>query len=53
MIPACRYCQRPMQLNAAASTATVTQYMCACRGAIYFVNAPNWKPPLELRKPRR
>lgn len=42
-----------MQLNTAVGTQTVTQYMCGCRGSIYFVNVPNWRPPLELRKVRR
>lgn len=50
MIPLCRYCQRPMQLNTAMSTETQKQYMCGCRGFIYYTNVPNWKSPLELRR---
>ena len=53
MTATCRYCQRPMQLNTAVSTPTVEQYICGCSGFVYFVNIPNWKPPLELRTRRR
>jgi hypothetical protein len=42
-----------MQLNTAMGTPTVQQYLCGCQGFIYHVNVPNWKPPLELRPPRR
>lgn len=51
MIPECRYCRRPMQLNTAMSTPTVQQYICGCQGFIYYVNTTTaWKPPLELRR---
>jgi hypothetical protein len=52
-IPICKYCGREMKLNPAMSTRTVQQYLCACQGFIYHVNVPNWKPPLELHKPRK
>jgi len=41
-----------MQLNTAMSTETQKQYVCGCRGYVYYHNVPNWKPPLELKGKR-
>lgn len=34
--PICPHCKQPMQIN--IDTEASKQYICACRGTIYYVN---------------
>jgi hypothetical protein len=37
-IPRCPYCGRIMQLNKAASTEEILQFICGCQGTIFHRN---------------
>jgi hypothetical protein len=49
-VPHCPYCGRKMQFNKVASTDTLRQYLCGCRGIIFHKNVPKWIAPVELQK---